>query len=269
MRAVVRYLLLFLGWNLLVSLVVVVGLATGYGYAGVAAMIVVYLAFIAYLVTRSGVPRDRWALLRLRPLDGPVLGWTLAAIPVLLLLSWAVGEVYVRLVPVPPENFNPFGPLMDSPAGRLSITILAVGMAPVLEEFFFRGLIQRTLERRFGAAAGILVASAIFAAVHVLPWVFPLHFFLGAAFGYAVWATGSIWTGVILHAANNAVAVAALGMQGEEAGPTPTLWEAGPDVQWWMTIAILIMSAAAAWIVAGGLRKASREARLRLYTRPG
>ena len=269
MRSVVRYLLLFFGWNLLASLIVVVALATGFGYAGVAAMIVAYFGFIAYLVTRRSVPRDRWALLRLRPLDGGVLAWTIAAIPVLLLLSWAVGEVYVRLVPVPPENFNPFGPLMDSSAGRLSITVLAVGIAPVLEEFFFRGLIQRTLERRFGALIGILVASAIFAAVHVLPWVFPLHFFLGAAFGYAVWVTGSIWTGVILHAANNAVAVAALGLQGEDAGPTPTLWEAGPDVQWWMTIAILVMSAAAAWLVAGGLRNASRQARLRLHTNRG
>lgn len=269
MRDVVRYLLLFLGWNLLASLVLVVALAAGQGYAGVAVMVALYYAFVRFLVTRPGVPRDRLALLRLRPLAGETLGWTLAAIPVLLVLSWSVGEVYVRLIPVPPENFNPFGPLMDSPAGRLSITVLAVGIAPVVEEFVFRGLIQRTLERRFGAMVGIVVAAAIFAAVHVLPWVFPLHFFLGLAFGFAVWASRSIWTGVILHAANNAVAVMGLGMEGSDPGPTPTLWEVGPDVQWWVTLVVLAASAAGAWLVGNGLRKASAEARLRRPTTVG
>ena len=56
---------------------------------------------------------------------------------------------------------------------------------------------REALERRWGAPAGISVAAAIFAVIHVLPWVFPLHFFLGLAFGYAVYATRSIWSGAM------------------------------------------------------------------------
>lgn len=264
MWPIARDLLLFLAWNLLVSLVLLLSITLGYGLAGVPVMIGLYAWLIHRLVLHPRVAAGRLALLRLRPLDGGALRWTLLAVPVLLVLSWALGEVYIRLVPVPPESFDPFGELMRTQGGRLGVTVLAVGIAPVLEEFFFRGFIQRALERRLGAAAGIGVAAAIFGAVHVLPWVFPLHFFLGLAFGYAVYATRSIWAGVILHAANNTVAIVGLGLEGEEPSPTPTLWQVGPDVDWWISVAVLAASALAAALVARGLRKAGRERRLRL-----
>src|SRR5690606_24219680 len=141
-----------------------------------------------------------------------------------------------------------------------------------VEEFVFRGLIQRHLERRHGAAAGILGGAALFALVHLLPWVFPLHFFLGAAFGFAVWATRSIWTGVILHTANNAAAMISLAFTGEDPAPTGTLWEIGITPDLWVSIAtLLIMAAAAAWLTsrllqlrrADGLPDAPRPAYLR------
>jgi membrane protease YdiL (CAAX protease family) len=260
---ILRDLLLFFAWNILISAVLAISLRLGYGVVGVPVMVLLYAWFLRRLVTHPRVAPARLALLRLRALRGEALRWSLIAIPVLLILSWSLGEVYVRLVPVPPESFDPFGELMRTPAGRLAVTVLAVGIAPVLEEFFFRGFIQRALERRVGAPAGIAIAAAIFGAVHVLPWVFPLHFFLGLAFGYAVYATRSIWTGVILHAANNAAAVVGLGLEGEEPTPAPTLWQVGLDVDWWISLGVLLVSGAAALIVAGKLRKAGQEARLR------
>src|SRR5690606_8405476 len=154
--------------------------------------------------------------LRLRPLHGAALTWTLVAIPVLLVLSWALGDVYTRLVPVPPESLNPFEALLSESDGRLLITVFAVGIAPIVEEFTFRGLVQRGHDRRYGAATGIILAAAMFALVLLLPWVFPLHFFLGAAFGFAVWAPRSIWTGVLLHTANNTAAMIGFAVSGEE-----------------------------------------------------
>src|SRR5690606_8159140 len=130
----------------------------------------------------------RMAALRLRPLRGPTLRWTLVAIPIVLLLSWSLGDIYTQIVPVPPETLNPLEPILRRPGGRLTITIFAVAIAPIIEEFFFRGVIQRDLERRHGTIRGILGAGALFALVHLLPWIFPLHFFLGVTFGFAVWA---------------------------------------------------------------------------------
>lgn len=263
------YLLLFLIWNVLASLCLLLSIRMGYPLVGLAATIGLYVLLLWRLALHQEASSRVWALLRLRPLDNDALRWTAAAVPVLLLLSWSLGEVYVRLVPVPPETFNPFQELMRTARGRLAVTVLAVGIAPVLEEFFFRGFMQRMLERHFGTVAGITGAAAVFAAVHVLPWIFPLHFFLGLAFGYAVYATRSIWAGVILHAANNAAAVAGLGLEGEEPTPTPTLWQVGPDLEWWASLAILAASAALAYLVARRMHKAGRERSLRLPLREG
>lgn len=263
MRQIAGWLFLFLVWNLVISLVLVISVRLGYALPGLALTLVLYALFLWRLILHPRTPARRLSLLRLRPLNAQALRWTLVSVPVLLVLSWALGEVYVRLVPVPPESFDPFGELMTTVEGRLAITVLAVGIAPVLEEFFFRGFIQGALERRHGTVPGIAGAAAIFAVVHVLPWVFPLHFFLGVAFGYAVYATRSIWAGVILHAANNSVAVVGLGFEGEEPTPTPTLWQVGPDVDWWVSVGLLLGSAALALWTARRLRKAGWERSLR------
>jgi len=112
------------------------------------------------------------------------------------------------------------------------------------------------LERKLGPAPGIGIAAALFAAVHLLPWIFPLHFFLGIALGYSVYVTRSIWTGVILHAANNATALLATGIQTNEPISAPTLWEAGLTSEWWIALLVLVASGTGlAWVV-GGLRAA-------------
>jgi hypothetical protein len=203
--------------------------------------------------SRGETRRQRWATLRLRPLTGSRLRWSLAAVPVVLLLSWALGDVYTRLVPVPPESLNPFDDLFSTLQGRLMISVFAIGIAPVVEEFIFRGLVQRELERRHGAAVGIAGGAALFALVHLLPWVFPLHFFLGVAFGFVVWATRSIWTGVILHTANNVAAMIGLALTGEEPVPTGTLWEIGLTSELWMSVATLLVTATGAAWMAGKL----------------
>ncbi|HEV2131124.1 MAG TPA: CPBP family intramembrane glutamic endopeptidase, partial [Longimicrobiaceae bacterium] len=200
----------------------------------------------------------RWAVLRLRPLPPRALLWTLAAVPALLATSWGLWEVYVGLVRVPAETLNPYAQLTGTPLGSLSLALLAVGVAPLLEEFFFRGLIQQPLERRWGPARAILFTGALFAAIHLLPWIFPLHLFLGLAFGWVVYATRSIWPGVILHAANNAAAL--LGLEGgEDPVARPTIWEVGFGVDWWTGLALLTAGAVMCVWVARGLWAASRS----------
>lgn len=196
---------------------------------------------------RPGEAR-RWVALRLRPLQGAALAWTLLAVPLLLVLSWALSAVYTGLVPVPPDSFHPFASLDDTPLQRLSIVVMAVSIAPLLEELVFRGLLQYRLERRHGPVRGIALASLLFAVIHLIPWILPLHFALGAFFGWMVYATRSIWAGVILHTANNAAAVLSLR---EPAPPTlgPTVWAAGPTPEWWTALAVLgLATLAAVWL---------------------
>lgn len=266
-----KYLGLFLLWNLVIS---------GAAFlvpprAAIPIVIVSYLVMVRIFMTGTGrATARRRALLRLRPLSGEALRWTLASVPALLMMAWGLESVYVRLVPVPAETLDPLGPLMGTPLGALTVAILAIGIAPVVEEIFFRGFIQRSFELRFGPLWGIGIASALFAAVHLLPWVFPLHLFLGAAFGFAVYAARSIWAGILLHAANNTAAL--LGMAMLEDGPphTPTVWEIGPTPDLWTGLLIVAVSGTAAIWIGRRLWWAGRRARslpgeVRLRPAPG
>lgn len=254
-----KHLWVFLLWNLVVSLGLLLIPAPG----GLLVALPATAAVLWGYLLGGRRPVRRWARLRLRPLTRRALYWTLGAVPALLLFTSLLGEVYVRLVPVPPEAFDPFERTMGTPAGRLSISLLAVAIAPVLEEFFFRGLIQHRLERRWGAAVGIGATATLFAVIHFLPWLFPLHFFLGLAFGYAVYATRSIWSAVVLHAANNAATMLGLGLQEAERTRPPTLWESGPTSDWWISLAALAVAGYLIVVAARGLWVAGRGARLR------
>lgn len=252
---VVRYFAAFLAWNIAASL----ALMLLSPLAGLAISLLLGGALLWGYLLRGSDPAEHWSLLRLNPLRGAALRWLIAAVPVFLVFNWALGEVYIRLVPVPPENFDPFADIMTDAAGRLAITVLAVVMAPVLEELVFRGVVQGSLERRWGVAVGIVAAAFIFALVHFRPWVLPLHLFLGASFGYVVYATRSVWAGVILHAANNSAAMLGAGIQEEPVSTLPTLWATGPTSDWWSSVAAAVVSGALLAVVAVQLWKARPE----------
>jgi membrane protease YdiL (CAAX protease family) len=250
-----KHFLVFLAWNVAISVVLLFSVrpqVSALGWiTGLVLMITVALGVIYIHLLRAGFPDQaaRAEELRLNPLRGEALRWVLLAAPVLLLFSWSLGEVYVRVVPVPPEALDPFSALFVNPRGRLLLAVLAVGIAPVLEEFFFRGVIQRPLERRWGLAAGVAGSSFLFAIVHFMPWIFPLHLVLGAIFGFVVVATRSIWAGVILHAANNSVALVGHGLERGEMPVVRTVWEIGPEPDLWTAVALLLASCAVgAWI---------------------
>lgn len=256
LRRILQHLAVFFLWNL------AAGGALFLLPAPVGALIALLLAWLLlerYLL-RRGRPGEKrhWAVLRLRPLPPRALLWTMAAVPALLATSWGLWEVYVGLVRIPVETLNPYAQLTGTPLGRLSLALLAVGIAPLLEEFFFRGLIQRPLERRWGPARAILFTGALFAAIHLLPWVFPLHLLLGLAFGWVVYATRSIWPGVILHAANNAAALLGMG-GGEDPVARPTIWDVGIGADWWTGLALLLAGTLMSVWVARGLWAAARS----------
>ncbi len=85
---------------------------------------------------------------------------------------------------------------------------LMIGMTPAFcEELVFRGYMQTRLTKSVGPLAGILMASALFAAfhmdfVHVIA-VFPLGVFLG----WVTWRSGSLFPAMLGHFVNNAISV--------------------------------------------------------------
>jgi uncharacterized protein len=77
--------------------------------------------------------------------------------------------------------------------------------APVCEEFFFRGTVQKGLMERLPAPRSIVLCGFIFSVFHLDPVGFLARFELGVLFGLLAWRSGSLWPAMAAHFANNLV----------------------------------------------------------------
>ncbi|MDQ6622335.1 MAG: CPBP family intramembrane metalloprotease [Verrucomicrobiota bacterium] len=98
----------------------------------------------------------------------------------------------------------------QSLAQRVIIIVLAVAIAPLVEEFLFRFFIYGVLRRYFGRVVGLLCNAALFAAVHAhVPSAAPL-FVLGVCFTIAYEWSGSIVVTMTMHSLFNSMTLVAL-----------------------------------------------------------
>jgi membrane protease YdiL (CAAX protease family) len=113
------------------------------------------------------------------------------------------------------------------------IGVLVVGVAPVVEEFVFRGFLYGTLRTRFSFLPAAALDGLIFGGIHATTGVsaIPPLIVLGFVFCMVYEATGSILPTICLHALNNMIAFG-----GDKDGS----WAAGG-----VTAAIVVASAVA------------------------
>lgn len=149
--------------------------------------------------------------LRARPGDaiGLVVGIVcqLIVIPVLyLLVQLFTGDLDVEA---------PARELADRAhgAGFVVLAVLVVFGAPVVEELFFRGLLLRAAEHRFGTRWALAISSVAFAASHFQLVQLPGLALVGLIFGILVVRTGRLGPGIAAHVAFNATAVVSLALR--------------------------------------------------------
>jgi len=87
----------------------------------------------------------------------------------------------------------------------MALIVIAVEPA-ILEEFLFRGVIQRGNER-FGKIAHIILTGILFALLHLSVVSVPSIILMGILLCYIAYRSDSIWPGVAFHFTNNAIAV--------------------------------------------------------------
>jgi len=98
----------------------------------------------------------------------------------------------------------------DSPTMLGLLVIFAVFIAPVFEEFIFRGFAYPALKQRFGTWRALALVSVVFALSHLhAPSIVPL-FVLAIGLGLAYEWTGSLLAPITMHALFNAIMVARL-----------------------------------------------------------
>jgi membrane protease YdiL (CAAX protease family) len=96
------------------------------------------------------------------------------------------------------------------PLGIVLLVLITVVAAPVIEELFFRGLLLRSIEHRFGPAPALWGSSLIFAAVHLQALQFPALLLIGLVLGWLTQRTGRLGPAIWAHVAFNAVATLVL-----------------------------------------------------------
>jgi hypothetical protein len=87
------------------------------------------------------------------------------------------------------------------------IIFLAVFVAPLVEELFFRGFMYKVLRNRIGIGRGILLTSAIFAFLHANIIAFLPIFGLALMLNYLYEKTGSLVSSITLHSLHNTAVV--------------------------------------------------------------
>lgn len=99
---------------------------------------------------------------------------------------------------------------MQDPSSTFDVVMIFIGSSlipPLIEEFAMRGVLLQSL-RKYGNTFAILASALMFGVFHGNAVQIPFAFLCGLVIGYAVVATESLWTGVIIHALMNAMSAA-------------------------------------------------------------
>jgi len=120
------------------------------------------------------------------------------------------------------KDAAPEDPALDS-LGTLELVLFAVLLRPVLEEFFFRGVVQQGLVAALGAGRGVVLAASLYALVRASLGIGDEYRTLtmgaqalldGLLLGFMRLASGSILPGILLQMGMVAVGLVAVAAKG-------------------------------------------------------
>jgi membrane protease YdiL (CAAX protease family) len=165
----------------------------------------VFVAYIAVKLSLGAAPRERFGLVR--PQGGflSVVGWMAVAYVIFWVAALVLSEIFGT-----PDDQTLVTDLRDEDSLAVVIgwAVLICFLAPIVEEFFFRGFMFTVLQRRMGVVWAVIVDGVVFGLGHAsgaeLIQVLAL-----AAFGMGLcllyWQTQSIIPCMALHALNNSI----------------------------------------------------------------
>lgn len=144
-----------------------------------------------------------------------IAGGTLLCIAAALGGSLLLGEL-LELLGVPVQEQPRILEIVEaarSGEDRRTIVVLgisAVVLAPIVEEWLFRGLLFRRLMAHAGRPFAYIASALGFAAIHNNPAGFAVYFWLGLVFAVAIDRTNKLGASIAVHVANNTFAFAML-----------------------------------------------------------
>ncbi|MEM9565256.1 MAG: CPBP family intramembrane glutamic endopeptidase [Actinomycetota bacterium] len=155
--------------------------------------------------------------------SGPMLDFDLRVSPAQAAMAAVIG-VAMQLAVLPPlywviERFVTTDPsetaeaIVGAADGLLDVVLLVfavVIMAPLAEEWFYRGMVLSSLVRRIGPIAGAVISSAVFALIHLELILLPGLFLLALVLAWLTMRIGRVGVAIVAHLAFNATTVVQL-----------------------------------------------------------
>ena len=153
-----------------------------------------------------------WAEFGLRPAHWSwlvvALVATLAVLPVRLVVASVVQSAFGGLQQGLQLRMDLFAPDGFSWV-NFGVTLLGAGvLAPIAEEFYFRGLIHRWFMTRFTFWPRVLLSSLVFALGHIdSAGVVVASYLMGIVLAALFERSGSLWVPILIHIINNSLVV--------------------------------------------------------------
>ena len=174
-------------------------------YFQIACMLLLQVAFFA-------VPLSFWLLRKKSPVLRfplrlvPRSAFGLLLAPLTILAFFFPTQLFVLFLEKIGYAFS--GGVNFDTAGKLVLGILAtVLVAPFVEELIFRGCLLSGLTENFRKWGAALLCGLAFSLMHMNPEQTVYQFFLGVVCALAVIESGSLFTGVVVHATSNLLAI--------------------------------------------------------------
>lgn len=148
-----------------------------------------------------------------------VLAWGFggyaAALPVIAASTLVWNAITQTLFPTVPTPEHPLVPQLSEGSAALAMAlVVAVVVAPLVEETAFRGMLYGALRGRMGVWSSAVISGTIFALVHpTLPGQFLPIMTLGVVLALLREKTGSLAPGMICHGLNNLAALVQVVLQ--------------------------------------------------------
>lgn len=98
----------------------------------------------------------------------------------------------------------------DDPLGVILLFVITVIGAPLVEELFFRGFVQRGITSASSRVVGVIATAAVFGTIHYQLLQLPALVAFGLVLGSCAAATGRLGLSIVTHAAFNATTVVTL-----------------------------------------------------------
>ena len=167
---------------------------------------IVLIGTAVFLASRTSPPRP-WHFGLRRARFWPAVGWSALG----LASFYVFAASYSALLQ--PSGQQTVAQDLGADKGTFALIVagvLVIVIAPIAEEFFFRGFFYRALRSRFRVLTAALIDGVVFGAIHFTGSdtlsILPILGVLGFLFCLVYERTGSLFSTIALHAVNNTIA---------------------------------------------------------------